>query len=239
MRKQSARDVCTEYDVIGPTLVIHLGGRRRVLSSAPQGGGLRVASHILNHYVGAHSDTNGHYPDPADDLRKLAAQLGLTGGTVGLMTAVPMTRLVTARASSDGLWVECFATVGVTNAVRAGEWPPHPAPRSKAMKPGTINLMLITNACLSSSAMIGAVQVVTEAKTGALHDHAVPSLQGGAIATGTGTDAVVIACQLRGQGPAHIYSGTHTIIGALVGQVVATCVTRGLAQSMARRGTPP
>src|SRR5690242_9662047 len=115
MRKQSAGDVCSEYDVIGPTLVIHLGGRRRVLSSAPQGGGLRVASHILNHHVGAHSDTNGHYPDPADDLRKLAAQLGLTGGTVGLMTAVPMTRLVTARAASDGLWVECFATVGVTN----------------------------------------------------------------------------------------------------------------------------
>ncbi|MGC4096818.1 MAG: adenosylcobinamide amidohydrolase [Nitrospira sp.] len=199
MNKHIDRDLCTEYDVIGPTLVIHLGGRRRVLSSAPQGGGLTRASYILNHHVDPHSDTNGHYPDPADDLRKLAAQLGLTGGTVGLMTAVPMTRLVTARAASDEIWVECFATVGVTNAVRAGEWPQHPAPQSKAMKPGTINLMLITNVCLSSSAMIGVVQVVTEAKTGVLHDQAVPSHHGTSIATGTGTDAVVIAGRLRGR----------------------------------------
>jgi iron complex transport system ATP-binding protein len=79
--------------------------------------------------------------------------------------------------------------------------------------------------------MVGAVQVATEAKTGLLRDDAVPSCQSHALATGTGTDAVVIACRLRGQGPAYQYSGTHTIIGALIGRVVAHCVAEGLKKA--------
>jgi iron complex transport system ATP-binding protein len=147
------------------------------------------------------------------------------------MTAVPMKQLVTARVSFESLWVECFATVGVTNAVKAGERPETDACRSQAAGPGTINLIVVTNACLSSAAMVGAVQVVTESKTGVLRDHAVPSWTGLPGATGTGTDAVVIACRLRGKGPWHAYSGTHTMIGALIGHVVTRCVTRGVAKA--------
>jgi iron complex transport system ATP-binding protein len=142
-----------------------------------------------------------------------------------------MTQLVIARVSSGDLWVECFATVGVTNAVRAGEWPAASVLLKDARRPGTINLILVTNASLSNAALVGAVQVATEAKTGALRDHAVPSLNGHLGATGTGTDAVVMACRTQGQGPWHLYSGTHTVIGALVGRVVAACVTRGLAKA--------
>jgi iron complex transport system ATP-binding protein len=147
------------------------------------------------------------------------------------MTAVPMTQLVTARASSGELWVECFATVGITNAVRAGARPHRRASRKKPASPGTINLILVTNGSLSSAAMVGAVQVVTEAKTGVLRDHRVPSCHDGSHATGTGTDAVVIACQLRGRGPVQAYSGTHTVLGALIGHVVAECVSNGLERA--------
>ncbi len=205
-----------------------------MLSSAPQGGGLTVASYILNHEVESNPITNGHprsHGDPALALRRLAVRLGVKQGTVGLMTAVPMKQLVTARVSSGTLWVECFATVGVTNAVRAGEWPETDARQTESTKPGTINLILVTNVSLSNAAMVGAVQVATESKTGALRDHAVPSWTGQPGATGTGTDAVVIACGLRGKGPWHAYSGTHTMIGALIGQAVTRCVTRGLAKA--------
>lgn len=142
-----------------------------------------------------------------------------------------MTKLVTARASSENLWVECFATVGVTNAVRAGEWPAASVLPKDTRRPGTINLILVTNASLSNAALVGAVQVATEAKTGALRDHAVPSYTTHPGATGTGTDAVVMACCTQGQGPWHLYSGTHTVIGALIGRVVADCMTRGLAKA--------
>ena len=227
--------VYTRYRVVQHTLIITLGGRWRVLSSAPQGGGLCHASSILNHQVEANSgpqDPQGQgFEDPSRYLRKLAASLGVIGETVGLMTAVPMTQLVTARASSGALWVECFATVGVTNAVQAGEWLPQLATRRRRIAPGTINLIVITNGSLSDAAMVGVVQVVTEAKTGMLRDHLVTSCYSGLNATGTGTDAVVIACRGRGQGPRHRYSGTHTIVGALIGQAVADCVSRGLEKA--------
>lgn len=228
--------VTTSYRVMGQTLVIDLEGRKRVISSAPQGGGITVVSYILNHQVEANpSTTDGHstrFSDPAYFLRKVAGRLGIRTRSVGMMTAVPMTQVVTACALSDGLWVDCFATVGITNAVQAGEWPPLPH-RGHVNRPGTINLILITNGCLSSTAMVGAVQVATEAKTGVLRDHAVTSCLGDLPATGTGTDAVVIACSLRGQGPFHVYSGTHTVIGALLGRVVTDCVVRGLAKAKA------
>lgn len=226
----------TRYRVTKQTLIVDLGGRGRVLSSAPQGGGFAAASYILNHQVESNpASISSHRPyrwgDPARYLRRLAVTLGVKQGTVGLMTAVPMTQLVSARASSGPVWVECFATVGVTNAVRAGEWLETSVSRREAAKPGTINLVLVTNACLSSAAMVGAVQVATESKTGVLRDYAVPSWTGQSGATGTGTDAVVVACRMRGKGPWHPYSGTHTVIGALIGRVVTRCVSRGLAKA--------
>jgi len=235
MKHESHARVRTRHQVVANTLLITLGGRRRVLSSAPQGGGFRPASYILNHQVEANPIANSPPPkffgDPARYLCNLASRLGAGKGTVGLMTAVPMTQLVTARVSVGTLWVECFATVGVTNAVRAGEWPKICAHGDRQAGAGTINLILITNGSLSHAAMVGAVQVATEAKTSVLRDHAVPSWTGMSGATGTGTDAVVIACQLRGQGPWHTYSGTHTLMGALVGRVVARCVARGLVKA--------
>lgn len=239
MKKDTCRQVLTSYRVIGKTLVVDLEGRKRVLSSAPQGGGLTLASHILNHQVDSNPSSMANrlksYPDPAVFLRNVASRLGIRARTVGLMTAVPMTQLVTARAATVGLWVECFATVGVTNAVRAGEWPPQCSGLDTRSRPGTINLILITNGSLTQAAMVGIVQVATEAKTGVLRDQEVLSCHGRMAATGTGTDAVVIACEVRGEGPLHTYSGTHTVLGALVGQAVTDCVTRGLAKAKAWR----
>ncbi|SPP66468.1 adenosylcobinamide amidohydrolase [Nitrospira lenta] len=234
MTQGQASRMQTRYRVTEQTLVIDLGGKRRVLSSAPQGGGFTAASSILNHQVESNPVSNTHpraHDDPVRALRRLAVRLGVQQKTVGLMTAVPMKQLVTARVSSGSLWVECFATVGVTNAVKAGERPETDIRRGQAAGLGTINLIVVTNVCLSSAAMVGAVQVVTESKTGVLRDHAVPSWTGLPGATGTGTDAVVIACRLRGQGPWQAYSGTHTMIGALIGQAVTQCVARGLAKA--------
>jgi adenosylcobinamide hydrolase len=225
----------TRYRVVKKTLVIDLGGFKRVLSSASQGGGLQSARYILNHQVEAHPVSRAHarskrLADPARYLRWLATTLGAGDKPIGLMTAVPMKQLVTSRERFGETWVECFATVGVTNAVRAGEWPERQIRGNQVSGAGTINLMLITNACLSAAALVGAVQVVTESKTGVLRDHAVPSWTGESGATGTGTDVVVIACELRGQGPWHRYSGTHTIIGSMIGRVVSDCVRQGLAR---------
>ena len=236
MRQAQSSGRYSSHRVMRNTLVIDFKATRRVLSSAPQGGGFTSARYLLNHQVEANPDSSSfetfHRSDhPARYLRRLAAMLGLTGRTIGLMTAVPMKQLVKSRLSSGEVWVECFATVGVTNAVRSGEWPPNHGRRKSVYAAGTINIVLVTNVSFSNAAMVGAVQVATEAKTGVLRDHDVPSWTGQRGATGTGTDAVVIVCSMRGQGVRNTYSGTHTIVGAMIGRVVANCMAQGLAKA--------
>ena len=230
------------HRVTNGTLVIDLGKSMRVLSSAPCGGGLQSTRYIINHQVDANPvparsapaslvDRVARHEDPSRYLRVIAAQLGINEDCVGLMTAVPMTQFVTGCEALNGLRLECFATVGVTNAMRAGEPLPSIRGRSGPQKIGTINIILVINAALSHSAMVGAVQVVTESKTGVLRDHDVPCWTGAPGATGTGTDAVVIACSARGAGQRVSYSGTHTEIGGMIGRVVAGCVIEGLARA--------
>ncbi|ODT44040.1 MAG: hypothetical protein ABS70_06510 [Nitrospira sp. SCN 59-13] len=232
MTEFRAHGVSTKHWVASDTLIVDLGARMRVLSSAPRGGGLRTTRFILNHQVPSHppgSGTGEDWAHPSHYLRRLAETLGVESDCVGLMTAVPMTQLVTHREERDGTWVEGFATVGVTNAVRAGEPVLRDQGERSGATAGTINLILVTNGCLAAPAMVGAVQVATESKTGVLRDHAVPSWTGLAGATGTGTDAVVVASALRGHGPWHPYAGTHTEIGSMIGRVVAECLLQGLA----------
>ena len=240
MREPLSDRFSTRYRIAKGTLIIDLGTRMRVVSSAPRGGGFRTTRYILNHQVSSNPGRQGvprsnasqpHGGDPARYLGRIALALGVDGDCVGLMTAVPMKQVVTSRDTRNGIWVECLATVGVTNAVRAGESPQGTRGEKSDRTPGTINLIVITNACLAVSALVGAVQVVTESKTGVLRDHAVPSWTGRPGATGTGTDAVVIACALRGQGPWQPYAGTHTDIGSMIGRVTADCLTQGLARA--------
>ena len=219
----------TRFDVKDQTLVVDLGARRRVLSSAPRLGGLVMARSILNHQVPDHfvcsseAPRHGRRPwgDPTRYLGLVAETLSAPQPCVGLMTAVLMRRLIVLREQWDDLWVEGFFTVGVTNAVRAGE----PTQQQAASTAGTINMILVTNASLSTSAMVTLVQVATESKTAVLLAQNVPSHSGRPGATGTGTDAVVVA---SGRHLRLRYGGTHTKIGEMVGRLVARGVDQGL-----------
>jgi len=219
--------VQTAFHIRHHTLVVDLGCRLRILSSAPRGGGFVRSRYILNHQVPA-DPVMAPTPlepckwcDPARYLGRLAAEVGADSRCVALMTAVPLRNLVVLREDAEGLWVEGFLTVGVSNAVRAGDPSTH---RPKAA-PGTINIILVTNAHLSAAAMVGAVQVVAEAKTAALAEARVLSTVTGAPATGTGTDATVVA---SGDGSPIKYSGTHTQLGSMIGRLVGRGVREGL-----------
>ena len=235
MRNRSGRALQTAFRVRRKTLIVDLGGLCSVLSSAPRAGGITRARYILNHQVeakpiGRNDRSRGagvRCADPARTLSKLAVSLGIRDKFVGLMTAVSLEDLVTVRETYDKIWVEGFVTVGTSNAVRAGE-PVMPRQlTNSSAHAGTINLILVTNARLSASAMVGMVQVATEAKTAVLLRAKVKSWTGRPGATGTGTDAVVV---VSGNGPSLRYSGTHTILGELVGRVIGRAVTEGLAR---------
>jgi len=235
----------TVFRVRRKTLIVDLGSVRSVVSSAPRAGGITRARYILNHQVAAKPmgrddrgiSTGARCADPARTLSQLAASLGIRDKFVGLMTAVSLADLVTVRKAYEQIWVEGFVTVGTSNAVRAGEPVTSRQRTNSRTYPGTINLILVTNARLSAAAMVGMVQVATEAKTAVLLHAKVKSWTGRSGATGTGTDAVVI---VSGDGPPQRYSGTHTILGELVGRVVGTAVAEGLGRYMRwqARSTP-
>jgi iron complex transport system ATP-binding protein len=235
MRTFSGRAMQTAFSIKRKTLIVDLGGLRSVLSSAPRAGGMTRARFILNHQVPANPidgkdpvvGAGVRCPDPARALSALATSLGIRERFVGLMTAVSLADLIAVREGYDQIWVEGFVTVGTSNAVRAGE-PVTPSRFTNSRThPGTINVILVTNARLSAAAMVGVLQVATEAKTAVLLHAKVKSWTGRPGATGTGTDAVVV---VSGNGPFLRYSGTHTVIGALVGRVIGRAVTEGLAR---------
>lgn len=210
--------------------MIDLGKRRRILSSAPRGGGFVRSRYVLNYQVPANpisisNASSSKCGNASRYLRRIAETVGADSRCVALMTAVPMKHLVALREEAAGLWVEGFLTVGVTNAVRAGE----PTAHNRADGPGTINIVLVTNARLATSAMVCAVQVATEAKTAALFKARVPSCTGRAGATGTGTDVTVV---VSGEGPYLRYSGTHTELGAMIGRLVGRGVRDGLLKAV-------
>lgn len=227
----------TTFRIRLKTLIVDLGRVRTVLSSAPRAGGMTRARYILNHQVAAQPikkedrgrRASARAADPTKALSQLAISLGIRDKFVGLMTAVLIEDVVTVREAHGQIWVEAFVTVGTSNAVRAGEPVIRNQPNDRDTYPGTINVILVTNARLSVSAMVGMVQVATEAKTSALFDANVKSVTGRSGATGTGTDAVVV---VSGDGPSQRYSGTHTILGELVGRVIGTAVTEGLGRYM-------
>jgi len=245
MRNLSSRVMQTSFTVRRDTLIVDLGSIRSILSSAPRAGGITRARYILNHQVPANPirrddhgrGTDQRCADPARALSKLATSLGIRDKFVGLMTAVSIKDLVTAREAYGQMWVEGFVTVGTSNAVRAGETVTPGQHANTNAHPGTINLILVTNAQLAASAMVGMVQVATEAKTAVLLHAKVKSWTGRRGATGTGTDAVVV---VSGDGPPQRYSGTHTVLGELVGRVIGAAVSEGLARYVLRqtRRTP-
>ena len=240
MRTLGGRAMHTAFRVTRKTLIVDLGSVRSVLSSAPRSGGLTRARYVLNHQVTANPTGKDHRgrrvdaqsPDPARTLSKLATALGIRDKFVGLMTAVSLSDLVTVREVYDQIWIEGFITVGTSNAVRAGEPVMLRERTNRPTHTGTINVILVTNARLSAAAMVGVVQVATEAKAAVLLAAKVKSWTGRPGATGTGTDAVVV---VSGNGPSLRYSGSHTILGALVGRVIEQAVTKGLARYARRQ----
>jgi adenosylcobinamide kinase/adenosylcobinamide-phosphate guanylyltransferase len=192
----------------------------RVLSWAPLEGGFVEARTILNHQVNIHE-----YPtlEPESFLNDLARQLDADFPVVGLMTGVLMERLVQKTITHPDFVIECFATVGLSNALAVGD------PATYEEQLGTINLIIVVNQALAPAAMIEAIQIATEARVSALHAAGVKSTASDSLATGTGTDCVAIACPITEV--VYCYCGKHTKLGELVGQVVLNAVSDGIRKT--------
>jgi adenosylcobinamide hydrolase len=212
-------DVTIDHTSVRVTSALPLA----VLSSAVVGGGLRSAHNIVNMRVD--KDYDGESPE--DDLAAFADSRGIGGAFVGLMTAAHTEHACVVGESRGAVTVAAVVSVGLSNTSNAGITPP------LAVSPGTINAILLVDAALTPGAMVNAVITATEAKTMTLSEWNVRTPQGDP-ASGTSTDAVVVACTQRGSGLS--YAGPSTTVGWLVARTVRAAITRLCREKVERDG---
>lgn len=208
----------------GRLLVARLGAPHAVLSSAIVNGGRRTANEVA--WIEVRDDDLRPPVDPVHLARERLLAAGVPGA-VGLLTSRGLTHHVVAERSADGVQARCVATVGLGNALRAGD-PPGPAPRA-----GTINLLCEVSAPLTEEALVEALSIAIEARTLAVLEAGVPSRRSILPATGTGTDCLVIAAPEGGAADALVYAGKHTALGHVIGAAVHEAVARGVADWLA------
>lgn len=184
--------------------------------------GLRA---VGNTYAPMHASL-GHMAYGVEQARKdIAKNLGYAAEEyAGLMTGANMDNLSVRKATYEDLEVTALVTAGVRgNALRMSR------DSSGYHKPGTINIIVLTNRRLSPGAMAWALVTVTEAKTAALLDLDIRSAYTpwDHRATGTGTDTVIV---VQGEGPAALYAGGHTKIGELIAKAVHAGVTEAISR---------
>lgn len=205
-------------DLDGRWLVVRLPGPHAVLSWAIVNGGRRTASAVAWREV-----RDGELRPPVDAARFLGDALRDAGleDAVGLLTSARLDRHAVAERAHGGVAARCTATVGLGNALRVGD-PPGPTAGI-----GTINVLCQLSAPLGEVALVEALSLAAEARTLAVLEAGVPSRVSGALATGTGTDCIVIAAPDCPGGAR--YGGKHTAIGHVVGAAVHAAVARGVA----------
>jgi adenosylcobinamide hydrolase len=231
LNEADARVVYHRYDSVElNTTLVSFQEKRRVLSTLD---GLKQVNNVANVYV----------PDPlsgnimtlkkyAKFARRLPVTLGLRRSNITFMsTGVDMEKVAFCEKSFEDFHVCCIATGGARNnalrtGVDEGQWTEKET--GFQAKPGTINIILLTNASLTWGAMARAIMTATEAKTAALQDLDYKSTPSPQIqATGTGTDSMIV---VSGVNPNIVirHTGGHTKMGELIGFTAKNAVAEAL-----------
>ena len=204
------------------TLVVDLAEPMQVLSTLE---GLRQGiTTVGNHYLPPSTWNFVHRLGSVKFEERVGALLERQPETTSLLfTGADMKYLVLQSASFKEMKVTALVTAGVrSNAVRMGaeegryyelEEPGDPG------KPGTINVILLTNMHLTPKAMTRAVISACEGKSAALQDLDIRSAARPAFlqATGTGTDNVIV---VEGRGRTIEHTGGHSKMGELIARTV-------------------
>jgi adenosylcobinamide amidohydrolase len=216
------------HDRARQLLIVRFSRPHATLSWAVVNGGRSRASAVVWRYV-----CNAELTPEVDPEALLRGSL--TGvelpDAVGLLTSCDLSRFEDVQRSDGELGARCVVTIGLSNALAAGD-PPGPL----LHRVGTINLLCQLSQPLGEGALVEACALAAEARTAALLEASVPSRRTGRPATGTGTDCIVIAApdvdddDNIGNATPLRYVGKHTAAGALIGAVVREACTRGIAR---------
>jgi adenosylcobinamide amidohydrolase len=189
-----------------PVLVWRLAAPALAISSGALGGGIGLRGWALNATV----PMDYERADPDVHLAQIAADLGLRGDGIGLMTGVD----VRAHRRIHDNGVDAVVTVGLG----APAWAAAPDGDLRREAVGTINAVVRVPVRLSDAALVNAAATMTEAKAQALWDIGVD-------ATGTASDAIAVLCSPAG--PAEPFGGPRSTWGARIARAVHVAVREG------------
>ncbi len=217
-------------DFRNKTLALTLVHPMRVISTLEgQRDNIRL---VANHYFPPPSWGLGHHHGLAALRESTQKVLGYAPETTAMLfTGANMDNLEVVKKSYKALEVTALVTAGAeSNAMRMAADSGlfyEPDSLDKSGKPGTINILLLTNTRLSPRAMSRAIITATEAKTAALQDLDIRSGYSGSShqATGTGTDNIIV---VEGDGLPIDSSGGHTKMGELMASAVYEAVQKAI-----------
>ena len=206
-----------------------------VVSSALVGGGMGVVDAVVN----VHVPKGFACVDAVATVEAFARRRGVASPYVGLLTAALTERAETALAHRGPLTAMAIATVGLSNRITAGVSPPAAGgvwgsgdvgPPSSIVAPSTINTIVIVEGDAEPAALVNALMTVSQVKTLALVEAGVKAAEGH-LATGTSTDAVVVAATQRGA--RQRFGGPISDFGWVVAQAAGVALRRGIARWLA------
>ncbi|MCK9632650.1 MAG: adenosylcobinamide amidohydrolase [Methanoregula sp.] len=214
-------------------VTIRFPGPRNVLSTSWMNGGYRgdlVA--IFNHQISLEACDTCHAGNGSVQqyLDGVARNLGMDPETAtGLITRAEMENTAIVTESFRELIVTAIVTAGIArNGGRAGD-PASYYENGDSCEPvgGTINIIILIDADLPEYAMTRAVMTASEAKAAALQQLMARSIYSSGIATGSGTDMIVIVAD-PGSSRHLSNTGKHSKLGELIGRVVIRATTTAL-----------
>jgi adenosylcobinamide hydrolase len=186
-----------------------------ILSSAFVRGGFTTARAIVNLHV------RKNIPEAETDgiLPRFTERRGIQGPCVGLVTSAWTEKATVAEVSASGLTALAVTTVGLSNRIAAGQT------AIAAWAPSTINTIVVVDAASEAAALVNAAMTVTEVKTSLLASVDL-RCDDGLLASGTSTDAVVIAA--TGRGPHCRFGGPISDLGWVVARAAREALETGV-----------
>ncbi len=185
----------------------------RACSWAIVGGGIVEAQHVA--WLEVRNADLGPHVEPRKLLLDRFEAEGLEPG-IGLLTSRSVATCTESSVTLLGTTARCLATVGLSNALRAGD------PAVASSRIGTINFLVHVDVPLSDEGLLEASAIATEAKCAVVLEAGLRSRESGRPATGTGTDCAVVASPRRRavRAAGADTRGKHTVVGSVVGAAV-------------------
>lgn len=205
----------------------------RALSSGNYNGGFMSSPTAIFNTTSiggqAEYDMMGEPREVHDDYSiRCARSIDLEPDSVmGLGTAAHMDNAAIGSFDIDGIEVSAVITAGIRgNGGRAGDPAKYDEMKKYTSCNGTIVIVLIIDADLSDSALIGSMMTVTEAKSHVIKKLMARSLYSTGIATGSGTDQVVVICNKDSNKKVEFYRNSSDLA-----RIIGECVENTLEEA--------